>query len=159
RLTDGVARNTEGTPMVGRPTKDDTSPTDAEVRRLHGACPGVPGKVRVRYGSKPDLADAKTTAWVEVGEKTDFSHEFLLTGLSPDSVIHYAVDSTDLNGTSHGSLVGSFRTAMMSHAPAEVTFAVVTCQMYADLDHADGFHIYPSIGQINPRFVVFTGDN
>lgn len=159
RLTAGVSRNSEGTPMVGRPTKDDTTPTEAEVRRLQSACPGATGRVRVRYGSKFDLADAKATDWVEVGEKSDFSHQFLLTGLSPDAVIHYAVDSTDLNRTPHGSLVGSFRTAMKPETPAEVTFAVVTCQMYADLDHAEGFHIYPAIGQLHPRFIVFTGDN
>ncbi len=159
RLTASVNRNAEGIPVVGRPTKADTSPADAEISRFQGACPGAPGRVRVRFGSKPDLTDAQATAWVEVSEKTDFSHQFTLKGLPADRVIHYAVDSTDPAGKPHGSLVGSFRTAMRPNAEAEVLFAVVTCQMFMDLDHAEGFHIYPAIRHLDPRFVVFTGDN
>ncbi|MBA4188867.1 MAG: alkaline phosphatase [Planctomycetaceae bacterium] len=159
RLTAGVGRNDDGTKIVGKSVKEDSPLADAEVRKLHGACPGGAGRVRVRYGSKPDLVDAKATEWVEVTEKTDSSHQFALTGLPADSVVHYAVDTTDPRKIPHGSLTGSFRTAVKPDAEAEVTFAVVTCQMYADLDHADGFNIYPAIHTLAPRFVAFTGDN
>lgn len=159
RLTLGAVRIAEGTKLVGRPDKEDSSPADAEVRRLHGACPGARGHVRVRYGSKPDLADARATPWVEVGATTDFTHQVALTELSPDTIIHYAVDTMNLYKIPHGSLVGSFRTAPKPDAETEVKLAVVTCQMYADLDHADGFHIYPAIRALDPRFVAFTGDN
>jgi alkaline phosphatase D len=59
----------------------------------------------------------------------------------------------------HGTVTGSFRTAPKPDAEAEITFAVVTCQMYADLDHVDGFNIYPAMKELAPRFVAFTGDN
>ncbi len=159
RLTASATRNTDGTKIVGKGAKEDAPLTDAEVHKLHCACPGAAGRVRVRYGSKPDLTDAKATAWVDVTEKTDFTHQFALTGLPADSVVHYAVDTTDPKQTPHGSLTGSFRTAVKPDAEAEVAFAVVTCQMYADLDHADGFHIYNAIRELAPRFVAFTGDN
>jgi len=159
RVTEHGARNGDGTKVVGKVTKDDPPRTDVDARKLHGACPGAPGRARVRYGSKPDLDDAKATDWVDVTAKTDFSHQFALSGLTADSVVYYAVDTTDPQKAPHGSLTGTFRTAPKADADAEVAFAVVTCQMYADLDHADGFHIYPAIRTLAPRFVAFTGDN
>lgn len=159
RLTANAARNADGAKAIGRGAKEVPPMADADVRALHGACPGAAGRVRVRYGTKPDLADAKATEWVEVTEKTDFAHSFALTDLPADAVVHYAVDTTDSEKAAHGSLTGSFRTAVKPDAEAEVAFAVVTCQMYADLDHADGFSIYPAIRALAPRFVAFTGDN
>src|SRR5256885_1618056 len=63
RLTAEAARNADGAEAVGRPAKDDTPPSEAEARKLRGACPGAPGRIRVRYGRKPDLADARATDW------------------------------------------------------------------------------------------------
>ncbi len=122
--------------------------------------PGAAGRILVRCGLKPDLSDAKTTHSVEVSEKTDFSHSFALSGLPEDSVIHYSVETSKLIATlAHGPMTGSFRTAPAPDKKTDITFAVVTCQMYNDLDHAEGFHIYPAIAKRAPRFVVFTGDN
>jgi alkaline phosphatase D len=159
RLTANPIRNADGAKVVGKGAKQDPPLTDDEVSKLNGACPGAAGRIRVRYGTKTDLADATATEWVDVSEKTDFSHQFALTGLPADTVVHYSVDTTDPKKTPHGSVAGSFHTAVNPDAEAEVTFAVVTCQMYADLDHADGFHIYPAIRALAPRFVAFTGDN
>ncbi|MCI0699521.1 MAG: alkaline phosphatase D family protein [Planctomycetia bacterium] len=159
RLTAKATRNADGPKVVGRPGKEDQSPTASEVPKLLGACPGAAGRIRVRYGTKPDLSDAKSTDWIEVTEKTDFSHQFALKELPSDTVIHFAVETTNPDKTPHAPLTGTFRTAPKPDAEAEVTFAVITCQMFADLDHADGFHIYPAIGKLAPRFVAFTGDN
>jgi alkaline phosphatase D len=159
RLTANGGRNADGQKLVGKGAKDDTPLADAEVHKLHGACPGAAGRIRVRYDTKPDLSDAKATGWVDVSEKTDFTHQFALAGLPADTVIHYAVDTTDPQKVAHGSQPGSFRTAVKPDAEAEITFAVITCQMYADLDHADGFHIYPALRELAPRFVAITGDN
>jgi alkaline phosphatase D len=74
-------------------------------------------------------------------------------------VIHYAVESTGSDKKPHGPFAGTFRTAAKPDADVEVTFAAVTCQMFADLDHADGFHIYPAIAKLTPSFVTFSGDN
>jgi alkaline phosphatase D len=164
RLTKNAERNPTGTAPVGKGTisegfQDGVRYTDAEVPKLLGACPGAAGRIRVRYGSKADFTDAKATEWADVTEKTDFTHQFALSKLPADSVVHYAVDTTDPEKKAHGSLAGSFRTAPKPTEEAEITFAVVTCQMYADLDHLHGFHIYPAIGKLAPRFVAFTGDN
>jgi alkaline phosphatase D len=159
RLTAQPTRNNEGRKVVGRPKKEDKLPKITDVAELEGACPGAAGRVQVRYGR--DLADAKSTKWASVLEKSDFAHQFSIQGLPPDTLIHYAIETQGpaREGETHAPLTGSFRTAPAADAEAEVTFAVVTCQMYSQLDHADGFHIYPAIAKLDPRFVAFTGDN
>jgi alkaline phosphatase D len=161
RLTAAGSRNQGGEKVVGKFRKKADQPAIADPGKLHGACPGAPGRIRVRYSAKPDLADAKTTGWVSVTEKTDFAHSFAIAGLPSDTLIHYAVETAEPGetGKMHGALAGSFRTAPPPDRKTPVMFAVVTCQMYADLDHADGFHMYPAMSGLDPRFVVFTGDN
>jgi len=159
RLTASASRNAEGMKCVGKASKEDAALADADVPKLHGACPGAAGRIRVRYGSKPDFSDAKASDWFDVTVKSDFTHQFALTGLPADSLIHYSVDTSDPEKKPHGSLVGSFRTAVKPDSEADITFAVLSCQMYADLDNQDGFHIYPAMQELAPRFVAFTGDN
>lgn len=99
------------------------------------------------------------TEWVEVNEQSDFAHQFKITDLPADRQIYYSVETRGKSGEAEGVISGSFRTAPKPDAEAEVAFAVLTCQMYKDLDHADGFHIYPAIQKLAPRFVAFTSDN
>lgn len=157
RLTAAGERNTTGPKAVGRSRSVDDS--KVEPNTLHGSCPGAPGRIRVRYGTTPDLEDAKSTEWAIVTEATDFIHQFALTGLPADRVIQYAVDTESADGKAHDSVTGQFRTAPMAAADGPIEFAVVTCQMVASLDDPNGFHIYPAIQRLEPRFVAFTGDN
>ncbi len=161
RLTAAAVRNRGGEKIVGHVRKKAAEPAVSDPNKLDGACPGAAGRLRVHYGTKSNRSDFKATEWIAVTAQTDFTHAFALSGLPADTVIHYAVETADPGDTGkpHGSLTGSFRTAPAPQQPAPVTFAVVTCQMYADLDHADGFHIYPALAALDPRFVVFTGDN
>jgi alkaline phosphatase D len=149
----------KGQKVVGRPKKDVKPVAITDTAKFDGACPGAAGSIRIRYGPKPEPAEAMATEWVEVNEKTDFGHQFKITGLPADRQIFYSVEARGAGGEAEGALTGSFGTAPKPDAEAEVTFAVVTCQMYNDLDHADGFHIYPAIQKLAPRFVAFTGDN
>src|SRR5262249_38495815 len=85
---------------------------------------------------------------------------FRLDSLKPGTRYHYAAETAGPGGTPrHGELRGQFRTAPRAGERPELTFCVVTCQMYADLDHPDGFNIYPAMAKLAPHFVVFTGDN
>jgi alkaline phosphatase D len=115
--------------------------------------------VHVRYGTRSDLNNADETAWVDVTEETDFTHHFLLTGLRPATVYHFAVETTGPKGKQqHGALTGRFETAPPQDAPSNLRFCVMTCQGYPDRDHADGHQIYPSMLALEPKFVSFTGD-
>lgn len=159
RLTAAATRNQDGKKVVGKAGGGVVEVDD--ISRLEGACPGAAGRVRVRYGVRADLSDAKSTDWRDAEAKTHFVQQFALSDLPADTVIHYAVETAEpgRDGRLHGPVTGSFRTAPPPDRNDAVTFAVVTCQMYADLDHAEGFNIYPAIAQLDPRFVAFTGDN
>lgn len=158
RLTAKAGRNADGVPRKGpimlAPAKD------ADPNAFAGACPGAPGQVRLRYGARADLGDARAVAWVDVTEKTDFTHQFRLTGLKPATVYHYAVETTGPRGApAHAPLHGQFETAPPPHVFAELTFAAITCRAYKDIDHKDGFHIYEAMAALGPKFITPNGDN
>ncbi|MGE3806149.1 MAG: alkaline phosphatase [Gemmataceae bacterium] len=156
RVTANAARNTEGQSFKGRPAKDN--PKIEDVDKLEGAVPGAPGQVRLRYGTKQDLADARSTEWTTVKTENDFSHQFKLTALQPGTTYYYEAQTRGPKGEEHDSLKGRFQTAPKADAAADVTFTVVTGQAYKDIDHDDGFHIYEGMGKLNPQFIVPTGD-
>jgi alkaline phosphatase D len=157
RLTANGERNRTGQRF------DESTRAAAEVKGavddLHGACPGMDGRVRLRYGTKEDLSDAVATAWVDVSDKTDFIHQFRLAQLKAGTTYHYASEAADRNGKpSPDSARGRFRTAPAAAAPTDLTFCVMTCQGYKDRGNPDGHAIYPAMGKLNPAFAVLTGD-
>ncbi len=156
RVTAKTTRNAEGTVRRGRPA--EPQPADAEVPALEGACPGAPGRVRLRYGTREDLAGARAMPWVDVSAATDYTHQFRLTGLKPDTVYYYAAETTGGGLPQHGPLRGRFRTAPPGIRPAEVMFTAMTCQAYRSLDHPDGFYIYQAMAKLAPKFYAAIGD-
>ncbi len=158
RVTARAERNSGG--IVRRGPVRLPSPDDDLVPKLEGACPGASGRVRLRYGLREDLRDARVTPWVEVTAERDYSHQFQLTGLRPDSVYYYSAETADPGGApQHAPLRGRFRTAPPQERYADLTFTAVTCHMYRHLDHPEGFHIYEAMTRLMPRFLVLTGDN
>jgi len=162
RLTASPTRNQSGQDFVvnARQVKGDQLPRPSgPVDGLRGACPGAPGRVRVRYGTREDLADAVTTAWVDVTEATDFIHHFQLRDLRPGTRYHFASETSGIGGASPAdALRGTFVTAPAADAAAEVRFCVMTCQGYPDRGHADGHAIYPAMLALQPHFASLTGD-
>jgi len=160
RLTAGTQRVTGGMAPPTAKARGDRLVTSEEVARYNGACPGAPGRIRVRYGTQADLGDGIATAWVAVGSGTDYTHQFELGGLEAGREYHFATESATPDGLTAGTTVrGRFETAPAVDRPSAVRFCVVTGQMFQDLDHADGFHIYPAMERTRPQFLVFTGDN
>ena len=127
--------------------------TAKSVRESDGAAPGEPGKVRIRTWPDGEPADLKALDFVEVDEKTDYSHQFRLTGLKPATLYHFRAETSPTEG-----LAGTFETAPPPDRPAEARFVVITGQAYKDLDHPDGFHMYDSMLALRPHFIVPTGD-
>jgi len=158
RVTAKAARNDAGIPRrgpVGAPL-----PSDLRVADLEGACPGAAGRVRLRYGTREDLRDARATTWVEVSPQRDYSHQFVLRDLKPDTTYYYAAETAGPGGSPlHAPLGGQFRTAPPPDRYADITFTAVTCHMYQRLDHPRGFHIYEAMARLAPQFTVLTGDN
>ncbi|MCA8992162.1 MAG: alkaline phosphatase D family protein [Planctomycetaceae bacterium] len=159
RVTQHPERNNEGLLIPGRANgKKELPEVTVPVPELEGACPGQQGEVRIRYGLKEDLSDAKSTGWAAVDEKSDFIHQFHLTGLKSGQQYYYASDVRE-NAESQVYLrPGRFRTAPEPGDVAEVRFCVMTCQGYPDRGHPDGHPIYPAMGEYNPDFTSLTGD-
>jgi alkaline phosphatase D len=160
RLTAAATRNNAGVSIVGHVNKKTKVEIPDDWTTLVGACPGQAGRIRVRYGMTKDLSDARETEWARVTEANDFHHQFRLISLKPSTTYYYSVETAGPDAADkHAPTFGQFHTAPPTQSASDVTFCVTTCLMYADLDHEDGFHIYPAMQKLDPNFVVFTGDS
>src|SRR2546430_2252177 len=75
------------------------------LSELEGSCEGKGGRARLRYAVDPQLAGALVMPWVEVGPKTDFTHQFALKGLQPGAAYYYSLETSQASGsdTRHSS--------------------------------------------------------
>jgi alkaline phosphatase D len=159
RLTRHPERNNAGVIFEKPSKKQKAKPVTMPVDEIEGACPGMAGRVRVRYGLQANLSDAAQTAWIEVGEAADFIHQFRLADLRPGSTYYYTVHASESGSDRATSEArGKFYTAPARSSPTAIKFCVMTCQGYHDRDHVDGHPIYPSMLALEPHFVAMTGD-
>ena len=161
RLTAARTRNNAGV-VIPKRAKDEAKRGKSEskvtvpVDELAGACPGAAGRVRLRYGIREDLSDAKVTEVAVASAENDFIHSFKLSGLKPGTVYHYA---SEIPGAAKDSAFrGKFETAPTADAPGNLRFCVMTCQGYADRGHPAGHAIYPAMAALKPQFTCLTGD-
>ncbi len=160
RLTRASSRNAKGVQFFAKgKAKNQPQPeTPADVADIEGACPGMAGRVRVRYGLSEDLSDAVATEWIDVAVATDFIHQFPLAGLMAGCLYHYASEAAAAGETVTSTVRGRFHTSPSATERKPVKWCVMTCQGYHDRDHADGHPIYPSMMALKPQFIVMTGD-
>lgn len=161
RLTKSDARNARGVQFFakGKGRKAQAQPEiPADVSQIEGACPGIAGRVRIRYGLEEDLSDAAATDWADVTGDGDFIHQFSLTRLKAGSLYHYASEAAAAGDALTSTVRGRFYTSPAPTERAAVKWCVMTCQGYHDRDHADGHPIYPSMIAQKPQFIVMTGD-
>jgi alkaline phosphatase D len=105
------------------------------------------------------FASAKVTDWVSVALETDFTHQFRIDDLTPATRYFLKVEArAEEGGPVTSKQTGSFLTAAMADKQQDVRFTVVTGQSYWDLDHPEGYHIYPAMQKLDPKFIVPTGD-
>lgn len=159
RLTRHPVRNNDGIVFPAKVDRQNFRPTPVPVAHIEGACPGMPGRVRLRYGLREDLSGATETEWIDVSDATDCIHQFRLSDLRPGSTYFYSSEAA-APGESRvrSEFQGRFATAPLRTTPSEFRFCVMTCQGYPDRDHPDGHPIYPSMLALDPKFVVMTGD-
>jgi alkaline phosphatase D len=156
RLTATSARRSDGVIRRGQP---QPFPADLKIADLEGSCPGAPGRVRFVLSTSEGLRGARNTPWQEVNAANDFTHQFRLTDLRPDTIYYYAAETAEASGRLHAPLRGKFRTAPRPQDHTPITFNMTTCQKYSQLDdYSEGFHIYESMRQLDPRFFISAGD-
>lgn len=155
RLTERSARQADGEVRRGnvKPFAEGRS-----TRELEGSTPGAAGSVRMRYSTKANLAEARDTGWVTVSAERDYSHQFLLGELRADTEYFYSAETRGPDGKLHAPVAGRFRTGLAPDSASGLRFCMTTCQKYSQLDHPDGFHIYNSMGALDPRFYISAGD-
>ncbi|MBM3738247.1 MAG: hypothetical protein FJW39_20895 [Acidobacteria bacterium] len=168
RLTLNPTRNNRGWSFPVHPHNLNTVkelsniriPAGMNIAGLEGACPGKAGKVRLHYATNPQLDRAKVTEWFDAAAATDFVHQFKLTGLSPDTRYHVAIETKAPKGdrTRRGQ-VSAFRTAPAPDQWRPVKFHAVSCQDYACRDLLDGYKTYRSMAAGDVDFVCSIGDN
>ena len=162
RLTANQVRNNNGVVIPGRTQdyKENALPKPTvPVEELEGACAGVSGFVRIRYGTDEALKASKLTPWVEVTDNTDFIHQFHLKNLSSNTTYFYESEVTvEKNKTNIFKFKGKFQTAPLQTEISDIRFCLMTCQGYPDRGHPDGHSIYPSMLALKPNFACLTGD-
>ena len=161
RLTAAPERNTGGTVIPKRAAGEakrgkSESKVTVPADQLEGACPGAPGRVRLRYGTREDLGDATVSEFMEATAENDFICHFKLAGLKPGTVYYYA--SEVYGAEKETAFRGKFTTAPAADAAPDLRFCVMTCQGYADRGHPDGHPIYPAMAALKPQFTCLTGD-
>jgi alkaline phosphatase D len=161
RVCSVPVRRQDGIRDLGRPGPKSAEfvPLAHPVSEYEGSVPGAEGEVRVHYATNSELQDVKTSPWIQVHEEDDFAALVKLEHLTPGQKYHLKVEARP--GTGGGvtaSPVGSFQTPAGADQKQEVSFTVVTGQAYKDVDHFDGYTIYPSMRALQPNFIVLTGD-
>jgi len=129
------------------------------IETIEGAVPGAQGQVRVLY-KIDSSSDWKTTGWEAVDPERDYTHQFMLTSLKPDSKYQIRAESRERAGGKKGHTVGGgFRTAPRADQSQRVIFTVSTGQAYPDQDAVGGgYKIYSAMLKLDPSFFVHTGD-
>lgn len=165
RAASRPATQTASRPAALPLTQPMAPPVTRPVADLPEGLPGAPGRARILYSTKPDLAGANATDWQTVDASTDFSAQFSLQSLTPATIYYYRAECAA--GPGADSLlgrIGSFVTAPPLDASAAVRFCVITGQAMRsrDIERPDGtrdFASYAAMAKLRPDFFVGTGDN
>ena len=161
RITRDDERNWNGhrEPKKREPRQAEYIPSTVKVEDREGATPGADGQVRILWGTSNQASNWKATDWVNVKSENDYIHQFRLKGLKSATRVFVKVEARDSKSANvSATQSGSFRTAAKPDEWQDVSFSVVTGQSYWDLDHREGYHMYPAMGKLKLNFIVPTGD-
>ena len=161
RITANAERNWDGVDVSGRAGERavEYTPLEIGVDEIQGATPGAAGDVRFTWSVNQDFSDAHTSGWLAVDPDADFTRQFELTELAPDTQYHLKVEARPTESDEpSATLTGSFGTPAEADKWQDVRFGVITGQAYRDLDDPRGFKIYDAMREAGLDFLVPTGD-
>ncbi|MDO8543352.1 MAG: alkaline phosphatase D family protein [Opitutaceae bacterium] len=133
-------------------------PSGKTLADMQGALPGAAGEVRVTL--RPATGGAPIErGWTAVESQHDYTRQFAINALKPETRYKVTVESRDASGTAGPTLEGGFATAPIAGRVTPVQFVVVTCGDYPRRDDLrNGHTIYRSMLKLSPAFLVHTGD-
>jgi len=174
RLTQNPEIRWEGIPWLqldrkktqgdaGRPEYDYSKsqiPKGHTLDQMEHIVPGTAGRTRVIYWAQDNENVKESTPWTDVDPARDFTHQFVLKNLKPDTEYVLIVQGRAKGAADSSSEVnGRFRTAPLPGDPAKVVFTVVTGQgFHRRDDEKNGHKIYPLMQALEPSFFAHTGD-
>lgn len=157
RLTRTKERNWDGETAV--PLRSGIPRKEIPVTAREGEIEGAPGLVQLTWSTSEDFSNSSSTPWIRVHADGDFVHQFELDELQPGTRYAIRIQARDdMDSPVSASTEGSFRTPNTAQQWQDVSFGVVTGMMYKDLDHREGFHIFPAMQKLGVDFLVPTGD-
>lgn len=134
-------------------------PDGASLDQMFGACPGAAGKVRLSYHPSGRHHQIQSTDWITTSAESDFTAQWKLEDLKPDSEYVTVVEAQTLDGEPSAVVRGAFRTAPKASDVEAIKFCITTCHDFIRRDDAmKGHKIYPAMSKINPHFIVHAGD-
>ena len=132
----------------------------------HNIVPGRAGQAQLAWCeqastrmSEPRIV--RTTDWVKIGKESDFTHQFVLKGLKPNTKYDFDILPAKPKSVLHRRFFreGEFQTAPAAEQSVPIRFIVSTCQAVRSVDSgSDGHAAYEKMLDFDPHFFVHTGD-
>lgn len=135
-------------------------PHGGTLDKMFGACPGMPGEVRLTYFPVLQRKAMQTTPWVKTSAESDFTAQWQLTDLKPGRTYSAVVEARPTGGDAITAVLrGSFETAPAENKRQDISFCMTTCHDFIRRDDGlRGHKIYPAMTEIDPNFVIHAGD-
>ncbi|MHC4120498.1 MAG: alkaline phosphatase D family protein [Planctomycetota bacterium] len=135
-------------------------PKDHKLADMEHIVPGATGQTCVIYWAKGNKKVRKATPWTDVDPARDFTLQFVIENLRPDTEYELMViGRTSSQAPASCETKGRFRTAPLPSTAARVVFTVVTGQgFHRRDDQKNGHKIYPLMQALEPSFFAHTGD-
>ena len=134
-------------------------PEGTTLDEMFGACPGAAGRVRLTYFPIKQRHAAKQTRWITTSAESDFTAQWKIEGLKPNTEYGTVVEAQTLEGQASAVVRGAFRTAPPEENPQNLLFCITTCHDFIRRDDGlQGHQIYPAMNKFKPDFIVHEGD-
>lgn len=121
---------------------------------------GQSGEMMLACSTFRDTVEVVFSKKVTVGPETDFTHQFVLSDLKPNTEYQVSINSFKPDTKTPANVIeGKFRTAPDDTQTVPVRFIVSTCQACRSVDSGhDGHAAYARMLDFKPDFFVHTGD-
>jgi alkaline phosphatase D len=135
-------------------------PEGFSLEQMEGACPGMPGEVKLTCYPLKNAENKIVKDWIEVDVKKNFTRQWKLDNLTSDTKYVVEIEARMRKGKEVTAVVsGSFRTPPDPGTIKDLSFCITTCQDYPRRDDSiNGHKIYKSMIGMFPDFFVHTGD-